>query len=98
MVHLARPQPGDLIIDPMCGGGTVSIESAISWPQCAHICGDSSEKATTRAALNFEHLGMGTKAALKRASVSKDIFRWDATNLPLKGDSIDVRDDVVYVW
>lgn len=26
LLRLAQPQPGDIIIDPMCGGGSIPIE------------------------------------------------------------------------
>ena len=26
MIRLAKPEPGEIVIDPMCGGGSISIE------------------------------------------------------------------------
>lgn len=26
MIRLAKPEPGEMVIDPMCGGGSISIE------------------------------------------------------------------------
>lgn len=26
VIRLAKPEPGEIVIDPMCGGGSISIE------------------------------------------------------------------------
>jgi len=26
IIRLAKPEPGEVVIDPMCGGGSISIE------------------------------------------------------------------------
>ena len=26
VIRLARPEPGEIVVDPMCGGGSISIE------------------------------------------------------------------------
>jgi tRNA G10 N-methylase Trm11 len=46
--RLADIQPGDIVIDPMCGGGSIPIEAALTYPAAFHIGGDFHEKAVTR--------------------------------------------------
>ena len=45
MLQLANIQPGDIVVDPMCGGGSIPIEGAISFQSGFQICGDNHEKA-----------------------------------------------------
>ncbi|XP_034939436.1 THUMP domain-containing protein 3-like [Chelonus insularis] len=80
LLRLANPKPGDIIVDPMCGGGSIPIEAAlgINW---AHIIGgDNHEKAIERSKANFEGLCKSYKS---------DIIQWNITNLPFKDSSID---------
>ena len=50
MCHI---EPGEVVCDPMCGGGSIPIEAAINWPSARHICGDNHELAAPRAAKNI---------------------------------------------
>lgn len=91
MVHLASPQPGDIVMDPMCGGGTIPIEAASSWPLTAQLCGDNHPRAATRTRTNMEHLATSQRASLRRVPHLTDVFTWDATRMAFREDCIDVR-------
>lgn len=46
--------PGDVVCDPMCGGGSIPIEAVLNWPTCAHLCGDNHEMAPARTLANVQ--------------------------------------------
>jgi 23S rRNA G2445 N2-methylase RlmL len=76
MVLLSEPRYGDIVLDPMCGAGTLLRES-MDAGRCrlvagGDIAGDALEAARTNA---------GRQAALAR---------WDATRLPARTASVDV--------
>lgn len=81
LLRLAELQPGDVVLDPMCGGGSISIEGSLSWPTTFHIAGDAHELAVPRARANVD--------AVPGANTT-DILCWDVTRLPLRTASIDV--------
>lgn len=37
----AGPTPGAVVLDPMCGCGTISLEGAVQWPASWHLGGDA---------------------------------------------------------
>ena len=82
MVRLAGSAPGDIVLDPMCGTGT--------------ILGEQIELSKQRRAGRVELLGGDLDMnALRAASVNLRkvgpafLGRWDATCLPIAGESID---------
>lgn len=78
MVRLARPRPGELLVDPMCGVGTIPIEAALAWPGLRCWGGDLSWSAVSRAALNARHV-----------NAPVHLFRWNVRRLPLPEGSVD---------
>ena len=93
MLQLANIQPGDIVVDPMCGGGSIPIEGAISFQKGFHIGGDNHEKAIYRATENFKALS----DSLTESSGSEicnnlpaDVIYWDVTRIPLRDNSVDV--------
>ncbi len=40
MIRISGAKDGDLIVDPMCGGGTVAIEASLTFPSSRVICID----------------------------------------------------------
>ncbi|XP_054275616.1 tRNA (guanine(6)-N2)-methyltransferase THUMP3-like [Macrosteles quadrilineatus] len=83
LLRLASPQPGDIVIDPLCGGGSIPIESALAYPLTYNICGDAHEKAVVRSLNNIDSLG-------PKKTVPVDVLHWNATKLPLRSSSVDV--------
>lgn len=82
MVRLAGVRPGQVVVDPMCGAGTIVAECigaagagrGASW---APVGGDLDFGAARAAALNLRHVGPA------------HVLRWDARRLPLDDASVD---------
>lgn len=53
MLQLADIKPGDIIVDAMCGGGSIPIEGAISWKNSLFLGGDNHEMAMSRCLQNW---------------------------------------------
>src|SRR5262249_32855534 len=82
MVRLAEPKPNQVILDPMCGAGTILAEvfeaSGRRREDGVQVWGGDIDAAALRAAgANLRRLG----AAL--------LARWDAVRLPLSNQSAD---------
>ncbi|KHJ84199.1 hypothetical protein OESDEN_16090 [Oesophagostomum dentatum] len=52
MLALAELDGGDVILDPMCGGGSIPLEGALSFPGCLFIGADLHPKAMERCSEN----------------------------------------------
>src|SRR5262245_5184496 len=78
MVRLAEVLPGQTVLDPMCGAGTILAE-ALTFARMRHlegvqVCGGDIERTAVRAAAdNLHRLGEIL------------LSRWDASELPLPG-------------
>lgn len=77
MVQLAKPRPGDLFCDPMCGAGTILAERALAGPYRALIGGDLDPLAVQAARTNLYRVDDCT------------VYGWDARRLPLRAASLD---------
>lgn len=66
MLRMARIQPGMVLLDPMCGGGTIPIEAAqIYGPQITIYASDISRKALEGAIKNAEAGGVSDLITFK---------------------------------
>ncbi|CAH1779600.1 unnamed protein product [Owenia fusiformis] len=89
MLYICQIQPGDVVCDPMCGGGSLPIEAAINWPQSVHICGDIHDKAYNRAKMNIDCLN--NKYEIKgKPKIDIQVFQWNTCSLPLQDNYVDV--------
>jgi len=82
MVRLAEIKPNQVVLDPMCGAGTILAEALAlarhTGTRPAAILGGDIAKAALRAAgPNLRSLGQ------------VDLARWDARSLPLADHSVD---------
>jgi 23S rRNA G2445 N2-methylase RlmL len=78
MVRLGEARPGQIVLDPMCGAGTILAEQLAAIDGKVQAWGGDRELPALRAAgTNLRRLG---KARL---------VRWDATRLPLADASVD---------
>lgn len=77
MSLLARPMPEDVVLDPLCGAGTIGIERALLAPFKRVIGGDIREEAVTMAKHNA-----------RSAKVAAQWQVWDARELPLADESV----------
>jgi tRNA (guanine6-N2)-methyltransferase len=83
MVRLAGAAPGDTVVDPLCGAGTILAEQIALARQrragTVHVVGgDIDRTALQAAAANLRNAGAGWRLA-----------RWDARRLPLADASVD---------
>ncbi len=78
LIRLADPKPGQLLIDPMCGSGTIPIEAGETVPGLRLLAGD------------IDPVAVG-KAHTNRAAVGADfgLFRWNACALPFRDATVD---------
>ncbi|XP_014291096.1 tRNA (guanine(6)-N2)-methyltransferase THUMP3 [Halyomorpha halys] len=84
MIRLAQPTKGEILIDPLCGGGSISIEGALGFSNTFHICGDNNDKAIKRTAANINHITKNQQPLLV------DPLKWSAKRLPLRDQCVDV--------
>ena len=75
LVRLAQVAPGQTVLDPCCGAGTILIEAALAG---ASARGGDNDPQAVAASLDNS----------RRASVPVTIQRWDARCLPLPGQSV----------
>merc|ERR1711965_751689 len=57
MLKLADIQPGDVILGPMCGSGSLNLEASIAYPDTFQALGENHPDAMSRASKNFLTLG-----------------------------------------
>ncbi len=77
MAWLSRPSVEDIVLDPMCGAGTILIERALLSPLGRALGGDIQQEAVTLARRN-----------VRSAEVSASLKVWDARKLPLESASV----------
>ncbi|XP_038596063.1 THUMP domain-containing protein 3 [Tachyglossus aculeatus] len=92
MLRLCSPQLGDVIVDPMCGSGAISIEGICEWPNCYHIAGDNNPLAVKRTSSNIWSLMTrnSTKERKGYIGLPVDSIQWDICSLPLRTSSVDI--------
>lgn len=83
LVRCARIQPGHVVVDPMCGVGTIPIEGALDVPHAMFLGGDLDKESVLMAAKAEAH-------TRKKHGGRVQFFHWDATALPLASESVDV--------
>jgi len=86
LVMLAQLEPGDIVLDPMCGGGTISLEGCQMGPHY-HIGGEIHDLAIRRSMDNY--INLKTRNSLL-ATPPADFFQWDCLLPALKDNSVDV--------
>nr|XP_003700964.1 PREDICTED: THUMP domain-containing protein 3-like isoform X2 [Megachile rotundata] len=81
LLRLTHPNPGDVIIDPMCGGGSIPIEATLVYTQSYVLGGDNHPKAIARTKSNVDT--SCTKCKI-------DLMHWSVQQLPLKDSCVDI--------
>ncbi|XP_019619518.1 PREDICTED: THUMP domain-containing protein 3-like [Branchiostoma belcheri] len=89
MLRIANVQPGEVICDPMCGSGAISIEGGLEYRQCLHLSGDNHECACPRTRANIATIN-NQRRRKGQGVLPVDTLRWDVGNLPLRTESVDV--------
>jgi len=95
MLKYSGLNDGETVCDPLCGGGSIPIEASYEWPCVRVLCGDCHEQAFQRTANNIEYndaklAGKFAAGKSSRQRLNVDVFRWDATSMPLRDESVDV--------
>ncbi|NWT89355.1 THUM2 protein, partial [Lanius ludovicianus] len=80
MASLAEISAGALVLDPMCGLGTILLEAAKEWPEACYWGADISDSQLEGADRNIRTAGLTDKIELLKASVKA---------LPLPSESFD---------
>ncbi|NWS07073.1 THUM2 protein, partial [Motacilla alba] len=80
MASLAEIRAGALVLDPMCGLGTILLEAAKEWPEACYWGADISDSQLEGADGNIRTAGLVDKIELLKASVKA---------LPLPSESFD---------
>lgn len=78
--HYIPLQAGSLVLDPMCGLGTILLEAAKEWPEAYYWGADISDSQLEGADGNIRTAGLVDKIELLKASVKA---------LPLPSESFD---------
>ncbi|TVQ52121.1 MAG: hypothetical protein EA377_10990, partial [Phycisphaerales bacterium] len=78
LARLLAPQPGERIVDPLCGSGALPIETAVLEPRAIVLAGDQEAALIDMARHNAAQVG---------ASIQTSV--WDARQLPLEDASVD---------
>ena len=79
--RLCRMKPGDIVVDPLCGGGSIPIEAARNFGNSFVLCADVHELAVPRCHSNINHNSLEGRC---------DLLQWDSTNMPLRDSTVDV--------
>jgi len=67
LARIARPEPGDVVLDPFCGDGTVAIETALAYPQARVVATDLDPARLANAAANARRAGVELSLAVADA-------------------------------
>ncbi|MBN3277165.1 THUM3 protein, partial [Polyodon spathula] len=91
MLRLCKPQPSDIIIDPMCGTGAIPLEGAMEWPCSYYVAGDNNELAINRTINNINHIHIKRQNKGSTAcGLPIDTVQWDLCKLPIRTGSADI--------
>jgi len=85
---LAGLQPGDAVLDPACGAGTILIEAAALVLGGAVVGGDRDSHAIARAQENLEAAGLAARAGQISSEGAVVLYHCDVQALPLADRSI----------
>jgi tRNA (guanine6-N2)-methyltransferase len=77
MAWLSQPRAQDIVLDPLCGAGTLLVERALLGPVARSLGGDVREDAVKMARRNA-----------RTAKVDMNLQEWDACDLPLDAASV----------
>ncbi|GAB1603356.1 THUMP domain-containing protein 3-like [Argonauta hians] len=89
MLRLCKIQDGEVVCDPMCGSGAIPIQAAVCWPKVWNICGEIHPRAMEKIEDNINAVNKQRKEETL-SDLGIDVFKWDATSLPLASHSVDV--------
>ena len=80
LASMAEIRPGDTVLDPFCGHGTIAVEAAVENPTAHIVAADIDPAMVTLTRANIEHSHQRNISAMQ----------CDAAYLPLRAGSVDV--------
>ncbi|XP_077385924.1 tRNA (guanine(6)-N(2))-methyltransferase THUMP3 [Festucalex cinctus] len=90
MLRLCKPQPSDIVLDPMCGTGAIPLEGALEFPTSFYISGDNNDMAVNRTVNNVCHIQKRKAGKGSAPGLPIDTVRWDLCSLPMRTSSVDI--------
>lgn len=90
MLRLCKPQPSDIILDPMCGTGAIPLEGAIEFSNAFYVAGDNNDMAVNRTVNNVVHIQKQRADKGSSFGLPIDTVRWDLCSLPMRTSSVDI--------
>eukprot|EP00743_Colponemidia_sp_Colp-15_P009389 GILK01010266.1.p1 GENE.GILK01010266.1~~GILK01010266.1.p1 ORF type:complete len:403 (+),score=81.23 GILK01010266.1:50-1258(+) len=81
LARMARIQPGEVVLDPMGGAGTICIEGAFSWNRSYFVTGDVETVSASLAS---------AIVASNNVQSNTTVALWDAKRMPLRDRCVDV--------
>lgn len=89
LLLMANIRCGDVVCDPLCGSGAIPIEGAVAFHHAHFLCGDIYPAAIKITHQNLIHFNE-KETEHNRSPLAIDIFMWNAAQLPLMDNSVDV--------
>lgn len=90
MLRLCKPQPSDIILDPMCGTGAIPLEGAIEFQNSFYMAGDNNAMAVNRTVHNICHVQKRRHDKGGVSGLPIDTLQWDLCHLPIRTSSVDI--------
>ncbi|CAK9106105.1 unnamed protein product [Durusdinium trenchii] len=87
MLKMAKPCPGERLLDPFGGVGTIAVEAACRFPGLLCISSDKDPSACHTASL---HCQLAKKMGVLQPGSSLERRQWDARKLKLADHSVDL--------
>lgn len=92
LLHLAKIQPGDVVLDPCGGLGTLPVEAALGSVPCVGLGGDVALQNDNFACLVTKYLKGVQQILSSKSSAGSgavNFTAWDAALLPIRNGSVD---------
>ena len=86
LLHIARPQPGDVLVDTCAGIGTIPVEAGLANKSIVGIGGDVVSELEPL----ISHYTFKSRMFNKMGKGSSEMLLWDATISPLRNGCVDI--------
>ena len=102
MIRLTSPKNDELLVDPMCGCGTIPIMAALEWSNLRILGSDISSGYIACAKRNAETLGIGKRVSFTESDIADLGSKVADTNIiavnPPYGIAVRTRDEISRVY
>jgi len=86
LLRFANIQTGDMVCDPMCGSGAISVEGALGLPKTFQLAGENHPIAIQHSAENIQAL---EEEKGDSYTLPASVIQWDIYQLPLRTSCVD---------